>query len=884
MKVRVFAALAMAALMIFTGNAVPRVGAQPAPTAGEVRLFELPEGRAVSMSPDGTKLAAVVPPSTSLCIYEVATETELSCADLTGLNAGIRVTGIVWSPDSTRLAFGENSFVNLKDGDLWVMDAATGTLTNLSDDRYDGDLMFLGDSDADWTATVEVSPAWTPDGRYITFSSSQFIGGKPQGTVIAQVPADGSEDVQTLVRVTPDEPGVVYFGAGWSPDGESFYYSVTHTDFDAPENGIWVYEKATGTVRQLAVSDDPEAGPLALKQVSPAGDRLLAYYPAGLTQMLGIQKSMLRFVDPATGALSPVPEPDPAAADSPLFAGSWIATFSPDGQYFLQLVGADAGARDVWVTNLATDESTRIMSELEQAIPIDYALGPVWGANGVVFISYNVVGAYFFPIEGAGLSQSPAVGSPVAAPVSSPEAATPAAGSAPAGTPAGGTVQNLDLPTGRAVSLSPDGAYVAAVEPNTSLCVYAAETVEQISCADVSGIAGGMRTEDIVWSPDSTRLAFSEQVFRYFKDGDLWLMDAQTGALTNLTDDGYDGPVVIGAEDGVTYYGDVAPSWSPDGQRITFSRTTFIGDESQGNTIAQVPADGGDVETLATVSAEEPAVFYFRGGWSPDGAAFYYSVSHTDSDDPDNGIWVYDPATGDTRMLASGDPELGPLALLEVSPAGDRLLGWYPLAAGEYGISRNGLLTFVDPASGALSPVPDPNGNDDTSWIATFSPDGHYLLQAAGLTIDAQDFWVTDLASGESTEVVSDLADAVPILAGLGPVWAADGTVFVARSLTGYCLFPVTSAGLAAIPQPDATPGATPVAVGTLAVGADAVTTGIAPVFAGPDSESPMIAFLPPNHLVRVLAEPIENDEGMWYPIFDPGTQIIGYIQANRLE
>jgi hypothetical protein len=109
--------------------------------------------------------------------------------------------------------------------------------------------------------------------------------------------------------------------------------------------------------------------------------------------------------------------------------------------------------------------------------------------------------------------------------------------------------------------------------------------------------------------------------------------------------------------------------------------------------------------------------------------------------------------------------------------------------------------------------------------------------------------------------------------------------VFVARSLDGYYLFPVTGAGAAAISQPDATPLATPVAGdGTLAVGADAVTTGIAPLFAGPDSESPMIAFLPPNHVVRVLAEPIENAEGVWYPVFDPGTQIIGYLQANRLE
>ncbi len=877
MKLRAIAVLLLV-LMSLSWQGHTRVEAQTGPTAGDVQLFELPEGRAVSMSPDGTKLAAVELPSTSLCIYDVATETEINCADLTGLNSGIRPEDIVWSPDSTQLAFGETSFLNFKDGDLWVLDAETGVLTNLTDDGYDGSIMLLSDNEADVTYSVDIAPAWTPDSASIAFSRTEFQGGIALGNSIAQIAADGSGEVQTLTQVSGTEPGIVYFGTGWSSDGAAFYYSVIHAKPDDPDNGIWVYDQATGAARQLAVSDDPDAGPLALKEISPAGDRLLAYYPSGLAQMMGVQKSMLRFVDPVTGALSPVPEPDPAAADNVVFASSWIATFSPDGQYVLQLTGIDSGSRDVWVTNLTTNESTKVIGELEQAVPIEYALGPVWGTNGTVFISHNVTGAYFFPIEHIG----GALGSTTDAPPP-PVTGTPQPDPIASGTPVGGEVQSLDLPKGRAVALSPDGRYVAAVEPNTAICVYDAQTVEQISCAAPSEIIG-IRTEDIVWSPDSTRLAFSEPVFRYFDDGDLWVMDAATGSLTNVTDDHYDGPIVISAPDGVTYYADVAPTWTPDSQFITFSRTTFLGKESQGNTIAQVSAAGGEVETLANVSAEEPGVFYFGGGWSPDGATFYYSVSYVESDNPDNGIWVYDPSTGDTHMLAASDPELGPLALLDVSPAGDRLLGWYPLAAGQFGLSKVGLLTFVDPASGALSPVPDPSGNNDAGSFGAFSPDGRYLLQAAGIGAGSLDYWVTDLATGQSTEVASDLDFAIPIELGLGPVWATDGMVFVARSLDGYYLFPITGAGLSAVSQPAATPLATAVAGSEpLTVGADAITTGIAPIYAGPDTESPMAVFLPPNHIVRVLADPVENDEGIWYPIFDPQSQIIGYIQANRL-
>ncbi len=152
--------------------------------------------------------------------------------------------------------------------------------------------------------------------------------------VVAQIPAAGGE-VETLAEVG-DAPGIFYFRAQWAPDGQRFYYSVTFPDRDHPENGIWVYDKSTGNAKLLAVSDDPEFGTLVLREVSPAGDRLLAYYPAALTSFGYVNRSVLRFVDPASGELSPVPDPAP---ESEIFTGTWIATFSPDGQYLLQAVG-----------------------------------------------------------------------------------------------------------------------------------------------------------------------------------------------------------------------------------------------------------------------------------------------------------------------------------------------------------------------------------------------------------------------------------------------------------------------------------------------------------------------------------------------------------------
>ena len=65
------------------------------------------------------------------------------------------------------------------------------------------------------------------------------------------------------------------------------------------------------------------------------------------------------------------------------------------------------------------------------------------------------------------------------------------------------------------------------------------------------------------------------------RDSDLWVMDAQTGALTNLTDDGFDAGILLPKEVRIRLFVDLAPAWTPDGQAITFSRTLGIGGDLQ---------------------------------------------------------------------------------------------------------------------------------------------------------------------------------------------------------------------------------------------------------------------------------------------------------------
>ena len=80
-----------------------------------------------------------------------------------------------------------------------------------------------------------------------------------------------------------------------------------------------------------------------------------------------------------------------------------------------------------------------------------------------------------------------------------------------------------------------------AIAPHESLCVYAVDTLEERSCSDTGTRSAGVRPEEVAWSPDGSRLAFSEEIVGTSSDGDLWLMDAATGKLENLDDDGFTG-------------------------------------------------------------------------------------------------------------------------------------------------------------------------------------------------------------------------------------------------------------------------------------------------------------------------------------------------------
>ena len=191
--------------------------------------------------------------------------------------------------------------------------------------------------------------------------------------------------------------------------------------------------------------------------------------------------------------------------------------------------------------------------------------------------------------------------------------------------------------------------------PYHELCVFDVATLAERSCGHLSPLAAAIRLDDVAWSRDGSKLTFGEEIATSFTDGDLWLMDAASGALTNLDDDGFAGahPPFGTSPPGATITLPVAPAFSSDGQRVAFSRSLIVDGLPAGNDISVVSVDGGPPERLERVS-EGKDIFTAFGDieWAPDDGAVYYSVRDAGAGVPD-GIWLVDTATGASRVVAT---------------------------------------------------------------------------------------------------------------------------------------------------------------------------------------------------------------------------------------
>ncbi len=372
--------------------------ASPSIRLADARRIELPGTRILSMSPDGSSIAAVRPAvgyaRGELCAFDVATLAERACASVADLGSTLRIEDVTWSPDGALLAYAANAFQTFRDGDLWLMDVATGEVRNLDDDGFEGSLPFGQDAPGQ-SITVDVAPTFTPDGRFVTFSRSTFQGGIRLGNDIASVPVEGGPP-RHLTDVSEDI-GIAYHGMAWAPDGSALFYSYHGTDPEDPRNGIWRVAADGSGARLLAGLTDPRIGAPAVTEMSPTGDRLLAWYPMSAMQLSG--PDALAIVDTGTGAVTPLaldPSPSPIAAIQ-------MATFAPDGRSLLEVTIRTDPDHQVRVRDLASGVVSPLVAPgLPTAGPPQHGMMPTWATNGTALVTGggDLSGATLLTLEG----------------------------------------------------------------------------------------------------------------------------------------------------------------------------------------------------------------------------------------------------------------------------------------------------------------------------------------------------------------------------------------------------------------------------------------------------------------------------------------------------
>jgi WD40 repeat protein len=321
-------------------------------------------------------------------------------------------------------------------------------------------------------------------------------------------------------------------------------------------------------------------------------------------------------------------------------------------------------------------------------------------------------------------------------------------------------VARVDVLTGPAATSSrllPDGETLIHAQMN-NFCAYTLQGVEQW-CVEIvqhfGDRSGPVRVdpESITLSPDGRYLAFTIDALRTFNDPDIWVLDLQKQQYTNLTEDRYDGSMMLSNDIPDDLPIDLAPAWRPDGM-LTFARHTHDMSETIPSLWMVDPA-GGEPEKLADFEGIPGNLNLIMSmDWSPDGTRMAFVLDNMSN--PVGGLWLYEADKDNMKPLVI-PPEDDPGFLrADFSPDGKSILLLTALHSIQRAQSLNEIPEIsgyyvVAADSGRVTPVQADSMIMGIGWL----PDGR-LLYVGYLPLAPEDggLFVVPTGGGESVKVM----------------------------------------------------------------------------------------------------------------------------------
>ncbi len=333
--------------------------------------------------------------------------------------------------------------------------------------------------------------------------------------------------------------------------------------------------------------------------------------------------------------------------------------------------------------------------------------------------------------------------------------------------------RELKIENERILSLSPDGKWLAGIR-DKAVCIIAVDTLADKHCVDTQ--TGSPDRRSLLWPQDSQHLVFTEDLPRFMFESDIWLLDVESGQLTDLTPDNVAGSFLKLPEGSVALL-DTMPGWSPDGQSLIFSRS----DRDAGSTsLYRLSTKGGTPEKILDAAGQGPLGIWYGPRWLRNNKLLY-TIVHSKLTDPTNGIWLADSDGKNAKQLLAPDPELSVPTLVDVSAKGDRALIWY-IAGMQYAAKPNqSFLALLDLSSGQTTPL-QPSGEFMGLTTAVFSPDGSKIAYVYRSMAGEVNLVIRDVQSAAENTILtqSGILGVNTESPYLGLSWADNDTLYAA--------------------------------------------------------------------------------------------------------